>query len=118
MSAVDAVATVATTGFDEIDETRAFNRQLAELMATVPPVNVVDDPVKIREDRARGGGPLPAPVYLDEAIDRTVPGRVAVHGFVAYPIAVARQELARGFAYVTAAVRDEPSQESPAANEG
>jgi hypothetical protein len=30
----------------------------------------------------------------------------AVHGFVAYPITVAQQELARGFAYVAAAVAD------------
>jgi acetyl esterase len=91
MSAVDAVATVATTGFDEIDETRAFNRQLAELMATIPPVNVVDDPVKIRDNRARGGGPLPAPVLLDEAIDRTVPGRVGD-----IPIRVFTPDVVRG----------------------
>jgi hypothetical protein len=70
MSAFDAVGGVATTGLDEIDETRAFNRQLAELVATITPVHVVDDPVKIRADRERGGGPLPVPVRLDEAVDR------------------------------------------------
>jgi hypothetical protein len=71
MNAFDAIAGVASTGFDEIDETRAFNQQLAELVATIPPVHVVDDPVKIRADRVRGGGPLPVPVRLGEAVDRT-----------------------------------------------
>jgi acetyl esterase/lipase len=75
MEAFDAVAAVATTGFDEIDETRAFNRQLADLLATMTPVHVVDDPVKTRADRELGAGPLPAPVRLDEAVDRSVPGR-------------------------------------------
>jgi acetyl esterase/lipase len=75
MSAPDAVVGVATTGFSEIDETRVFNRQLAELVATIPTVDVVNDPVKIRADRERGVGPFPAPVRLDEAADRTIPGR-------------------------------------------
>ena len=75
MSAPDAIAGVATTGLDEIDETRAFNGRLAELLATIPPVHVVDDPVKIRADRERGDGPLPVPVRLDEAVDRTIAGR-------------------------------------------
>jgi acetyl esterase len=91
MTAFDAVAGVATTGFDEIDETRAFNRHLAELMATIAPVNVVDDPVKIREDRARGAGPFPAPVRLDEAVDRTVPGRAGD-----IPIRVFTPQVVRG----------------------
>lgn len=91
MTAFDAIAGVATTGFEDIDETLAFNRQLAELMATVPPVNVVDDPVKIREDRARGVGPFPAPVRLDEAVDRTVPGRAGD-----IPIRVFTPEVVRG----------------------
>jgi acetyl esterase/lipase len=91
MDVFDAAAGVATTGLDEIDETRTFNRQLADLMATIPPVNVVDDPVKIREDRARGAGPFPAPVRLDEAIDRTVPGRAGE-----IPIRVFKPEIVRG----------------------
>jgi acetyl esterase len=91
MSVFDAVAGVATTGFDEIDETRAFNRQLAGLMATIPPVNVVDDPVQIRKDRARGAGPFPVPVRLDEAVDRTVPGRAGD-----IPIRVFTPEVVRG----------------------
>jgi acetyl esterase/lipase/SAM-dependent methyltransferase len=91
MGAFDAVAGVATTGFDEIDETRASNRQLAELMATIPPVNVVDDPVKIREDRARGAGPFPAPVRLDQAVNRTIPGRAGD-----IPIRVFTPEVVRG----------------------
>jgi acetyl esterase len=91
MSAFHAVAAVATTGFDEIEETRAFNRQLAELLSTIPPVNVVDDPVKIREDRARGTGPFPAPVRLDEAVDRTVPGRAGD-----IPIRAFTPEVVRG----------------------
>jgi len=37
----------------------------------------------------------------------------AVHGFVAYPIAVAQQELARGCAYVAAAVSEKASDEFP-----
>jgi len=40
----------------------------------------------------------------------------AVHGFIAYPIAVAQQELARQFAYVATAVRDEASGEFPIAD--
>jgi acetyl esterase len=91
MSAFDAVAGVATTGFEEIEETRAFNRQLAELLSTIPPVNVVDDPVRIRADRARGAGPFPAPVRLDEAVDRTVPGRAGD-----IPIRVVRPDAVRG----------------------
>jgi acetyl esterase/lipase len=42
----------------------------------------------------------------------------AVHGFVAYPIAVAQQELARGFGYVAAAVGDEASDEIPFVGQG
>jgi acetyl esterase len=75
MSALHAIAGVTTTGLDEIDETRAFNAQLAELVATIPPVHIVDDPVKLRADRERGAGPLPMPVRLDEAVDRTIRGR-------------------------------------------
>jgi acetyl esterase/lipase len=91
MNMFDAVAGVATTGFDEIDETRTFNRQLAGLMATIPPVNVVDDPVQIRKDRARGAGPFPVPARLDEAVDRTVPGRAGD-----IPIRVFTPEVVRG----------------------
>jgi hypothetical protein len=60
MGAFDAVAGVATTGFDVIDETRAFNRQLTELLATIPPVNVVDDPVKDPRGPGARSGPFPA----------------------------------------------------------
>ena len=42
----------------------------------------------------------------------------AVHGFVAYPIAVAQQELARGIGYIAAAVRDEESDEIPFVGQG
>ena len=91
MSVSDAIAGVATTGLDELDETRAFNRQLAELVATIPPVHVVDDPVKIRADRERGDGPLPVPVRLDDAVDRTIPGRAGD-----IPVRMFTPEVVRG----------------------
>jgi len=77
MDTFDVSAGVVTTGLAEVEQTRAFNQRLAELAASFPPVNVVNDPAKTRAERAQGIGPLPAPIYLDEAIDRTVPGRAA-----------------------------------------
>jgi hypothetical protein len=85
MSASDAVAGVATTGFAEMDETRAFNRQLAELVATIPTVDVVDDPVKIRApfgpaERPMGGYlSLPSSCTAEEA-SRTAASRTPVRG--------------------------------------
>jgi hypothetical protein len=90
MTAFDAVAEVATTGFDEIDETRAFNRQLADLMATFLPAgaqraarprsrwsrrqSTASSPTR---SRWRGGNwpgrwPTSRPPYANEISDRAV----------------------------------------------
>jgi acetyl esterase/lipase len=74
-STFDAVSGVVTTGLDDVDSTRAFNRELAERLAKLVPINVLNDPVRTRADRARGVGAFPAPVRLDDGIDRVVPGR-------------------------------------------
>lgn len=57
-----------------IRETRAFNEQLRQLLAGTPPMHT-QDPATIRRDRREGRGRLPAPVYLPEGSDLTVPGR-------------------------------------------
>ncbi|HEX3780711.1 MAG TPA: alpha/beta hydrolase [Pseudonocardiaceae bacterium] len=63
--------TIATTGLDVLEETRAFNEKLASSMASVPTVYDLDDPLA-----ARGGlGVFPEPVLLAEGVDRSVPGR-------------------------------------------
>lgn len=62
------------------DETRAFNQQLATLLADVPGVEIVGA-VRVREMRDSGEGPFPAAETLDHAEDRVfagVPVRVIV----------------------------------------
>jgi acetyl esterase len=64
---------------DVTEEQRAQARGLVEVVeqviATMPPVHTVD-PAVTRRQRAEGTSVLPAPVRLDHAVDRTVPGPV------------------------------------------
>ena len=55
------------------DETRAFNEQLAALLATLPPISR-STPEQVRRARREGKGAFPAPVFSDLAEDRTIPG--------------------------------------------
>ncbi len=67
-----------------LEETRQFNARLQELLAGVPPVNVLGA-VETRRARAEGRSIFPAPQILPEGRDRTIPGRagdVAVRVFV------------------------------------
>jgi acetyl esterase/lipase len=64
-----------TTGADVAERTRAYNRTLAENLAALPAHHELDDPPASRAARARGEGPFPAPVRLDEGEDRTIEGR-------------------------------------------
>jgi acetyl esterase len=57
-----------------LEETRAFNAALEELLATQQPVNVLGA-VETRRARAEGRGIFPAPVLLSQARRRTIPGR-------------------------------------------
>jgi acetyl esterase len=59
---------------DEIlAETRAFNVQLEQLLATMPKIQDLP-PEVTRQGRRDGGGALPAPVYLEQARTITIPG--------------------------------------------
>lgn len=62
---------MVTVDQDVAEETRAFNAQLAEKLASVPRVYEVDDAVKLRS----GFGVFPEPVVLPQGVDRSVPGR-------------------------------------------
>jgi acetyl esterase/lipase len=62
---------IATTGRDVAEETIAFNRSLAEKLATVPPVYEVADIDQLRA----GFGVFPPPAIRPEGVDRVVPGR-------------------------------------------
>jgi len=64
-----------TTGADVAEQTRAYNQTLAETLASLPAHHELDDPPASRAARARGEGPFPAPVLLDEGEDRMIPGR-------------------------------------------
>lgn len=64
-----------TTGADAAEQTRAYNQNLAEDLAQLPTYYEVNDPPATRAARARGEGPFPAPVRLQEGADRTIPGR-------------------------------------------
>jgi acetyl esterase len=64
-----------TTGADVAEQTRAFNQTLAETLAALPQHHEIDDPPAIRAARARGDGPFPAYVRLEEGEDRMIPGR-------------------------------------------
>jgi len=55
-------------------ETRAFNLELEQLLAKMPPLQTVPAAVT-RKARAEGKGVFPAPVVLPEGQARTVPGR-------------------------------------------
>ena len=59
--------------YAELEETRAFNRRLEELLATVPQAHTVP-PEQTRAGRWEGRGPFPAPVVLPEGRDRTIDG--------------------------------------------
>lgn len=62
---------VATTGADVREETIAFLQDLAARSVGTPRPDEVDDPVALRQP----GGAFPAPVLLEEGVDREVPGR-------------------------------------------
>lgn len=62
---------IVTSGRDVAAETRAFNDNLAATNASTPKVYEVDDAAKSRN----GASAMPAPTLLDEAEERTVPGR-------------------------------------------
>ncbi len=64
-----------TTGADVAEQTRAYNRTLAETLAALPAHHELDDPPASRAARARGEGAFPAPVRLEEGADRTITGR-------------------------------------------
>lgn len=64
-----------TTGADVAEQTRAYNQTLSETLAALPAHHELDDPPASRAARARGEGPFPAPVTLEEGEDRMVPGR-------------------------------------------
>lgn len=62
---------IVTSGRDVAAETRAFNDNLASTSASTPKVYEVDDAAASRN----GASGFPAPTLLDEAEERTVPGR-------------------------------------------
>jgi acetyl esterase/lipase len=64
-----------TTGADVAEQTRAYNQTLSETLASLPAHHELDDPPASRAARARGEGPFPAPVTLEEGEDRMIPGR-------------------------------------------
>jgi acetyl esterase len=59
---------------DLLEETRQFNAALEELLSSMPPVYTVPPDVT-RRAREEGTGTFPAPVVLEQGIDRVVPGR-------------------------------------------
>jgi acetyl esterase/lipase len=59
---------------DQLEETRQFNAALEELLSTMPPVYTVP-PEVTRRAREEGTGTFPAPVVLEQGVDRVVPGR-------------------------------------------
>jgi acetyl esterase/lipase len=64
-----------TTGADVAAQTHAYNQTLAQTLAAMPAAHELDDPAASRAARARGEGPFPVPVRLEEGVDRTIPGR-------------------------------------------
>lgn len=55
------------------DETRALNEEIIGALADLPLLK--DTPIELlRDDRLTGGGPFPAPVISEDAVDRTIPG--------------------------------------------
>lgn len=64
----------ATTGADELAETRAFNAELETALAGTPGIHETDDPEAGRAARREGRGVFPAPVLLPEGRDRVVAG--------------------------------------------
>ncbi|WP_344023112.1 alpha/beta hydrolase [Streptomyces luteireticuli] len=63
--------TIATTGQDVVEETRAFNARMARILGRFPPLHKIDDVALARS----GDGPYPSPPLLAEGRDRTLPGR-------------------------------------------
>ncbi len=61
------------TAAEILAETRAFNRQLEQFLATIPKLHEVPAE-ETRRARREGVGALPAPVFLDEARTITIPG--------------------------------------------
>jgi acetyl esterase len=57
-----------------IDEVRKFNETLMGMLAALPPVHTIPA-AQTRQRRRDGGGMFPAPVFLPQARDLTVPGR-------------------------------------------
>jgi acetyl esterase len=57
-----------------VDEIRAFNVELEQLLATMPPVHTVP-PATSRQTRREGGALFPKPVFLPQAREVTIPGR-------------------------------------------
>lgn len=62
------------TDAEILAETRAFNEQLEQLLATMPKVHELPAEAT-RQARLEGRGPFPPLVYLDEARTITIPGR-------------------------------------------
>lgn len=58
---------------EERAEARSVVETVEQVIASMPPVHTVD-PAVTRRQRAEGTSVLPAPVRLDHAVDRTVPG--------------------------------------------
>jgi acetyl esterase len=57
-----------------LEETRAFNLELEQLLAGVAPVHTLP-PEVTRQARRDGRGLFPAPVFLEQARNVTIPGR-------------------------------------------
>ena len=58
---------------DVLEESRKLNRTVEQVLGTVPSVHTVE-PATTRAQRAAGSGIFPAPVRLEDGIDRTIPG--------------------------------------------
>jgi acetyl esterase/lipase len=80
-----------TSGLDIVEETRAFNAGVADLLATQPPLEEIDDAPAIRAAREEGRSVFPTPVRLPEGSMRTVPGRAGP-----VPVRVFRPDQVRG----------------------
>ena len=66
--------TVVDVPSEAIEEARALNRQVEDLLAQFPSVHTVP-PEVTRKSRAEGGGIFGKPVEVDHAVDRTIPSR-------------------------------------------
>jgi acetyl esterase/lipase len=66
----------APSAHDLLTETQAFNLELEKRLSVIEPTHVVGAPAA-RQARLEGRGTVPAPVYLPDGRDETVPGRSA-----------------------------------------